>query len=72
MPKMLCRICGEWQAVELEVEVSRKGKRRAWFLRVCVDCWRVFETMMDQGASRVQQGLDFDPVNARGQNWWFM
>ena len=71
MPKLVCRICGEEDGFAVEVEVSIKRKRRAWYLVCCQNCWRVMEAMLDRGASRVQQGIDFDPLNSRGNTWWF-
>jgi len=49
---------------------TRPRAAREWRIEVCRDCWRVFETMLDQGAAVVQQ--DLAVIGAGRQSLWFL
>lgn len=67
--KRVCRVCMQRSAMPpITVVASCRGKFREWPLTVCLDCWRVFETMLDEGAPLqhgLPDGLPASPI------WWF-
>lgn len=70
MRRLTCKVCLNARAVPLQVTVSRKGAgARTWHIQVCQDCWRVWESLLDEGAVGIQQGLDELPIGHRGWFW---
>lgn len=70
MPRGFCLVCDKGSAVFLDLVVTRKTKgSRLWRIRVCQDCWRAFEALLDQAAVGVQPGLSEVPDAYRQ---WFL
>lgn len=65
-----CLQCGV-RPIRVKVEMAATSRRkvRVWRIAVCRDCWRVFETMLDEAAMNVQQGLGDRPERSP---WWFI
>jgi len=65
-----CRICGVGARTPIRLLATRPRAAREWRIEVCRDCWRVFETLLDQGAAVVQQ--DLAVIGAGRQSLWFL
>lgn len=52
-----CHQCGAAPSRSFLLLVSRGDRSREWQIRVCQDCWRVFEAMLDGAMEHRQLGL---------------
>lgn len=65
-----CRSCDKVGEVYTpEIHVSYRRVQRVWRVRVCRDCWRAWETLLDGACLNMQPGL---PENEGRSAVWFL
>jgi hypothetical protein len=66
-----CRVCDDRPGVVITLAANRRGRAREWRLRVCRDCWRVWEALLEEGSEGTQYGLS-DAGYDRLRTLWFL
>lgn len=69
MKQALCQGCNERPGVAISVEAIRGNAHRVWLVRVCRDCWRAFEALLDGAMLARQPGLLEDGTK---RSTWFL
>lgn len=66
---LACKACEkQGKAFDVQVDAQVGRRARAWRVRVCRDCWRVFETMLDQGS--VARQYELTDQDTRRWTWF--
>jgi len=66
-----CRACGQRRGERVTTWATHAKVTREWRLWICRDCWRCWETVMDESADGIQPQLEHLGSGRTKLNWFF-